>query len=439
MLIASLAAVGLLLVACNRDKPPVRPPEHSETSAASELAETSAAGETFGGSDTRPSSPSDTSPSSDTSDSSDSSNSSDTSDTSDTSDVSDTYNTSASGDAPTAPSTDSAHGSSPISGTTTSPAASSGNTATTSRTDRTDRTTVSAQTTAATINTPATTTQTVRTTPPTINLPTAPGVDTDVSDHAVIDYSNRALGYFTVIYSGSQPRIIVRVTGPGGVNTYEFNSSQRNRVLAFPLSRGNGSYTIEVFHGPADPNLSLARPNNLRLDVRLTNAHSPFLTASHVVNYNSSSAVVRTASELAAGRTQIETIEAVYNWFIANITYCNTRAAAAAANGLAGYVPDLNALMRDRRGICIDFASGMTAMLRSRNIPTRMEYGMAGDEYHAWISAWTRETGWVNGWIRFNGSSWRLMDPTFAAVWGDDNQRFRDFVNGNRHNTTEIH
>lgn len=55
------------------------------------------------------------------------------------------------------------------------------------------------------------------------------------------------------------------------------------------------------------------------------------------------------------------------------------------------------------------------AMLRSQRIPTRLEVGYMGDVYHAWISIYTKETGWVNGIIEFDGKNWELMDPTFAS------------------------
>ena len=58
-------------------------------------------------------------------------------------------------------------------------------------------------------------------------------------------------------------------------------------------------------------------------------------------------------------------------------------------------------------------------MLRSQRIPTRLEVGYAGEAYHAWISVYLEETGWVDNIIEFHGSSWSLMDPTFAAGTGN--------------------
>ena len=66
-------------------------------------------------------------------------------------------------------------------------------------------------------------------------------------------------------------------------------------------------------------------------------------------------------------------------------------------------------------GICFDYASLMTALLRSQHIPTKLEVGYSGEAYHAWISVYLDEVGWVDNIIEFDGKDWSLMDPTLAA------------------------
>jgi hypothetical protein len=58
----------------------------------------------------------------------------------------------------------------------------------------------------------------------------------------------------------------------------------------------------------------------------------------------------------------------------------------------------------------------MATMLRTQRIPTRLEVGYMGEEYHAWISVYIEDLGWINGIIEFNGSKWNLLDPTFAST-----------------------
>ena len=57
----------------------------------------------------------------------------------------------------------------------------------------------------------------------------------------------------------------------------------------------------------------------------------------------------------------------------------------------------------------------MPSMLRSQNIPTRLEVGYVGEVYHAWISTYIKNIGWVNGMIEFNSKKWSLMNPIFAS------------------------
>ena len=75
----------------------------------------------------------------------------------------------------------------------------------------------------------------------------------------------------------------------------------------------------------------------------------------------------------------------------------------------------MDEILTSGTGICLDYAAVMAAMLRSQSIPTRLEVGYAKDAYHAWISVYTKETGWLNGIISFDGKTWTLMDPTFGA------------------------
>lgn len=54
----------------------------------------------------------------------------------------------------------------------------------------------------------------------------------------------------------------------------------------------------------------------------------------------------------------------------------------------------------------------MTAMLRSQDIPTKLVVGYTGNLYHAWINVYLEGQGWVDNIIYFDGTSWKLMDPT---------------------------
>ena len=76
---------------------------------------------------------------------------------------------------------------------------------------------------------------------------------------------------------------------------------------------------------------------------------------------------------------------------INNITY-DTKKAETVENG---YLPDVDETLETQKGICFDYAALMTSMLRSQGIPTKLQIGYAGKVYHAWISVYLEETGWI--------------------------------------------
>ena len=86
-----------------------------------------------------------------------------------------------------------------------------------------------------------------------------------------------------------------------------------------------------------------------------------------------------------------------------------------AANVKSGYLPVLDDVLASKTGICFDYAALMTGMLRSQGVPCKLVIGYAGTAYHAWISVWSEDTGWVDGAIMFDGRTWHRMDPTFAS------------------------
>jgi transglutaminase-like putative cysteine protease len=107
---------------------------------------------------------------------------------------------------------------------------------------------------------------------------------------------------------------------------------------------------------------------------------------------------------------------------VENITYDKELASTVQI----GYLPDVDRVLARRKGICFDYAALMASMLRSQGVPTKMVAGFVGEVYHAWLDVYSPETGWINAAIFFDGKSWQLMDPTFAAGanQSDDIMRF---------------
>lgn len=262
---------------------------------------------------------------------------------------------------------------------------------------------------------------TARPTALTIRTPTAPGTDKDEGGGAAIDYSNRNEGYIMVKYSGSAGKVKIQITGPDK-NTYTYNSS-RSGYEVFPLTAGNGSYTVNVYTEVQSSQYALAL--GASFTATMSSSLSPYLYPSQYVNYTAESKAVAKGEELAASATNVlGVVGNVYNYVVTNVTYDDNKALTVKS----GYLPVPDSTLATGKGICFDYAALMATMLRSQNIPTRLEVGyVSGGIYHAWISIYTTETGWINGLIQFDGNSWKLLDPTFASS-GNQSSSIMQFI-----------
>lgn len=236
----------------------------------------------------------------------------------------------------------------------------------------------------------------------------ADGTVTYGSEGVTIDASHISEGYIMVSYTGTNEKVKLQITGPDEVvYTYDLHGDYET----FPLTAGSGSYTVGVFENIEGTSYSTLFTQTI--DVKIDDEFGPYLYANQYVNFNGDSKVVEKAEELSKPcNDDLEVIEQVYNYMISNFTYDYDKAESVQS----GYLPDVDEVFEAQTGICFDYAAVMAAMLRSQRIPTRLEVGYAGDVYHAWISTYIEEQGWVNGIIRFDGKNWELMDPTFAST-----------------------
>ena len=239
--------------------------------------------------------------------------------------------------------------------------------------------------------------------------PEASGVTVYTNGEVSIDASNAAEGYVMVSYSGDSKKVRMLIETPAQ-NQYNYLMDLDGQYDVYPLSEGSGVYKIGVYENLHDDQYSVAFSQSIT--VQLKDDTSAFLYPNAYVNFNSSSKAVAKAKELAEGcDNDIDVVENVYHYLAKNISYDYDKA----KNVQSGYIPVVDETLATGEGICFDYASLMGAMLRSQGIPTRLEIGYAGTEYHAWVSVYIKDKGWIDDIIEFDGKSWRLMDPTLAS------------------------
>ena len=237
-------------------------------------------------------------------------------------------------------------------------------------------------------------------------VPDASGAVTFSGGGATIDASNTSNGYLMVKYGGGSQRIKVQITKN---TTYTYDLNARNSYEVYPITEGNGTYSVKVFENVSGN--QYAQLMSQTISVSLTNEFAPFLYPNQYVNFNSASQAVAVAAQLAAGKDQLGIVKAVYDYVIGHVTYDYGKAQTVQS----GYLPNVDSTLASGTGICFDYAALMVAMLRSQSVPAKLQIGYSGDAYHAWISVYITEIGWVDNIIEFDGKHWSLMDPTLAA------------------------
>lgn len=239
-------------------------------------------------------------------------------------------------------------------------------------------------------------------------LPEASGEKTCGNKNVSIDISNISEGYFMVKYTGDADKVKLQLKTPDG-ETYSYTLSSGS-YEAFPLSSGDGSYHFDIMEHAYDDMYAFAYSDDIK--VKLNDEFKPFLYPNQYVWFTPEYKAVAYAAELSdSSSNDLDYVGQVYHYVTENIEYDEELAETVES----GYLPDIDRTMDTGKGICFDYASLMAAMLRSQGIPTKLVVGYSGDAYHAWISVYLKEVGWVDKIIEFDGKSWSLMDPTLAA------------------------
>ena len=243
---------------------------------------------------------------------------------------------------------------------------------------------------------------------PDILEPEASGTAVEENEKAVIDYSNLSDGYVMVQYiAETSQKMKVQIKGPTTTYTYTILPGEWE---TFPLSDGNGQYQMTLYENVEDK--KYAAVVSVTAEVSLEDEFAPFLRPNQYVDYAVAEETIKLAAKLTAGKdTELEKVQAVYEYVVKNISYDEELAATVKS----GYLPVLDSVLACKKGICFDYAALMAGMLRSQSVPCKLVVGYAGEVYHAWISVYTEKDGWIDNAIYFDGTTWKRMDPTFAS------------------------
>ena len=255
---------------------------------------------------------------------------------------------------------------------------------------------------------------------PNVLIPRQSGKNVIGSDEVEVDISNLQDGYLSVRWLSDPSKVKLQLTSDDEV-TYTYDLPSDGSWTVFPLSSGSGRYLLGIYNNIEAT--MYAESFSTDLDVELTDEFGPFLYPNQYCWFTGSTKAIAEGQRICGpANSDVDAVGLIYNYLVSHVTYDYEEAETVQS----GYLPDVDEVLSTGRGICLDYASLMSAMLRSQGIPTRMEIGYAGTAYHAWISCFVDDIGWVNGIIEFDGETWKLMDPTFASTQGQ--KKLQKFV-----------
>lgn len=219
------------------------------------------------------------------------------------------------------------------------------------------------------------------------------------NEYGAIDLSNASKGYAAVLLtvdSSNDFRCIVE-----GPREKYFYPIEPNKTVTLPLSEGSGGYVISLSERIEGNQYEIKV--TVKAVVTLDDENAPFLISNPFVDWADAADTIRKADALTRGMdSDQKKIDAIYDWVVRNMKYDEEKPMSVSP----GYLPDLDEILGRKAGICFDYAALTAGMLRSQKIPCQLVMGYVGDAYHAWVSVYTKESGW------------HRMDPTLEASAG---------------------
>ena len=208
-------------------------------------------------------------------------------------------------------------------------------------------------------------------------VPEADGNRIFKENDVLLDASHMEDGYIMVKCGADASKIKMQVTAPNDV-VYTYNLYPGTGYTTIPLSLGSGTYHVGVYSNIQDNMYVTIFSQDLK--VTMEDPLSAFLYPNTYVDFDADSTVVKRAADVCYPvNDDLEAVTAIYDYVTSVLEYDYEKANTVKS----GYIPDVDKVLSDGKGICFDYSSVMCSMLRSQKIPARLEIGYAGSLYHA--------------------------------------------------------
>lgn len=185
-------------------------------------------------------------------------------------------------------------------------------------------------------------------------------------------------------------------------NRYMYPVYDDGSTNFFPLQMGSGDYLVRLMENVEGNKYKEVVRKTVNLNE--TSGRDIFLQSVIEVNWSENSPAVLKAKSLTKGMTSDSAkIKVIYDYVTSNYKYDYNKISTLTSS----YIPDIDQIYYDEKGICYDYSALFASMLRSVGVPTKMVKGYSDlipDQYHAWNEVY------VNG-------TWQTVDTTYDAAY----------------------
>ena len=228
------------------------------------------------------------------------------------------------------------------------------------------------------------------------------------NDKVILDLSRISQGYIAVRYTGKNDKVKIQISHDGNKNNYRILQDQYEKFIVLPLHAGNGMYEVKTVECMQDGiYISVFETS---FEVEMENELLPFLYPSAYVPFSPDSNAVLAAADIAQiSANDMDVVKNIFQYISLRMNY-DEKLSKKLYETNEMYVPDIDEILSQKSGVCLDYSTLMAAMLRSQKIPAQVVTGDFVSPDNT-----TQRHAWVRAFVQDGGEDWVDVDPTYGT------------------------
>lgn len=218
------------------------------------------------------------------------------------------------------------------------------------------------------------------------------------ADSATIENNND--GTVTLVYQNEYDTKVKLLVQLSGGKQYKYDIPKGSVNIKIPMTQGNGDYKFILCRNISGTRYAVMQ--TLNVTQSLSSEQEAYLTSNYMISWDSANQAIKQAQALAK-KGKDKKIKVIYEYVVKNYAYDYEKSdnIDELSKGDA-YIPNINSVYSEKKGICYDISILLASMLRSVGVPAKVVTGYTPNAtvYHAWNNVYEK-------------SKWNIIDATY--------------------------